>query len=187
MAVRTLKLTLAERQMVSILVAEPRDGKIDSARMVRHVREKLELRQSMRLLNRVNKQLKEYELPELGWEDLSDPSSLLEQVKELLSRATVAEEQRELETLLDMIRGIQQAGEQAGEYTLDDVYLTWLRDLIVDKDWLKPQKVRQDGHVEEVTPVAPSALLETFADVADIVSSALANEDKKADVSDPVN
>jgi len=174
MPVKKLQLTLAECQVIGLLVSEPRDGKVEAARMVRHVRGKLELRRTSRTLDRISKQLKELELPELNWDDLLDPSNLNERIGELLSESQTDDGRTELGSLLDNVQFVG----HAGEFTLDDTHLTWLRDLIVDKDWKKPQKVRQDGQSESVVPVVPSALLEAFANVADKVTDALASKEE---------
>src|SRR3972149_11210738 len=94
MPIKKLQLTLAERQGIELLVGEPRDGKVEAARMVRHIRVKLELRRTSRMLDRINKQLKELELQELNWDDLLDPSDLNERIGELLSESQADDDGR---------------------------------------------------------------------------------------------
>ena len=176
MPVRKLQLTLADRQIVMLLIGEPRDGKVDAARMVHHIQDKLELRRGVRSLDRINRHLKEFELPDLTWDDLIDSSDLVGRVGEMAAKAKVDDERREMAELHDRLEAIG----QAVEFTLDDAHLVWLRDLIADKDWRKPQKIRRDGQaeVEEIVPSVPAALLETFADVADKVTDALAGKEE---------
>jgi len=176
MPVRKLQLTLADRQIVMLLIGEPRDGKVDAARMVHHIQDKLDLRRGGRLLDRINRHLKEMELPALTWDDLIDPSDLVERLEEMAAKATVDDDRRELSEM----RGKVEAIGSATEFSLDDGHLAWLRDLIADKDWRKPQKIRRDGQAEaeEVVPGVPAALLEVFAEVADAVTDALMSKEE---------
>lgn len=81
MALKTIVLGLAERQIAQAVLADVPKVDIDTARMVRAVRERLDLRQATKAVEKMTEENKADGFAEPTWEDLLD----LEDQKEYTS------------------------------------------------------------------------------------------------------
>jgi len=170
MALKKIDLTVADRRIISNLIADPGKGDLDTARQVTEVRRRLSIQQANKLVDRLDGRLQELAMLPLSWDDLGDPSTRLAEVDSRTKEETVEKERASLgkfRRLLEKIAGTV-------EYTIDDAYLKWLRSLCVEKDWKIAKRQGRDGILQEVeVPVHPS-LLVAFVDFADKIGAAIA-------------
>ena len=72
MAIKTVKLGLAERHMIGELLQAQQRGDLDWARTVRTLRRDLALRDAAKTVKQLTEEAKEDKQPVPGWDDLSD-------------------------------------------------------------------------------------------------------------------
>ena len=168
-SLKKVNLTIADRQIIGNLIADPPKADLDTARQVAEVRRRLGIRQASKLVDKLNEGLRDLTMLPLSWDDLDDPTDRLADIDDKIEVEEVDKERDELEKFRKQLEKIAEV-----EYTIDDAYLKWLRSLCVEKDWKKAKRQERDGSVREVEVIAHPSLLVAFADLADKIEAAIA-------------
>jgi hypothetical protein len=171
MALKRITLTPADRQIVQLLIAKP-GGKagVDLARKVREVRRRFDVRQFEKQLDKLNERLAEWRIRFSTWDNLMDATELLAEIVAMSKEEEVEEEKTKLAKLLGRVKAFV----KPREYTIDEIYLAWLQELIQARDWSKARQMQQDGSSKEIETDVHSSHMEAIAEFADVVRDAVA-------------
>lgn len=169
MSLKKISLTVADRQIIGNLIADPSKADLDTARQIAEVRRRLGVRQASKLVDKLNEGLRDLVMLPLSWDDLGDPTDRLAEIDEKIEAERVEKERDELKKFRKQLEKIAEVG-----YTIDDAYLKWLRNLCVEKDWKKAKRQERDGRVSEVEVIVHPSLLVAFVDLADKIEAAIA-------------
>lgn len=188
MGYRTLFLTLGELRVADELLSNPPKADLATIRAYNVVRSSLQLRQSLRDLNKLNEKgldLGVFSIvptpqgPQpipLQWEDMLTPDEeVLLNVQERLDSKREQEDvpTEELGRLQEYIMFARDTlGER--ECALPEAALKTLNDLIGKKDWTKTLvRDRETGRVQEVQAMVSMAQMAIFESLADKANKAL--------------
>lgn len=174
MALKKISLTMADRRIISNLIADPGDADLTIARQVTEVRRRLEIKKANKIVDGANERFQEFSMFPLSWDDLGDPGDKLSEIDEKLEEE---EEEKERERLEKLKKQLGRVAEE-NEYTIDDAYLKWLRQLCLDKDWTKGKRQERDGSLTDIDILVHPSLLVAFADFADKLEAVLAAEEE---------
>ena len=107
-----------------------------------------------------------------------DPEFIIEDIQEILKAEEVDKEKHRLGKALARLKKVF----EAGEYTLDDSYLRWLRDLCEKKNWAKARHIdQQTGQSKEVDVAVHPGQLELFTDLDDKIAEALSQSEAESE------
>lgn len=169
MALKRMMLSLAERQIGVLLIANLTKSDVATARMVREVRSRLELKRAGKTIEKLTERSQEFGLLPLSWDDMLDPGEFLADLEGRIE-AEEAEQEREK---LEKFRGAIEKHVIEESYALDDSYLRFLQDLCEEKDWSKAKMRLPNGSMKEIeVPVSPAQLV-AFANFADKINAAI--------------
>ena len=185
MALQRVEITSAERNLLEYIFGTLPSVKADSARMVKAIRVAFETRSVNQRIDKYDAQARRLRLPPLSWGNLVDPDGHVEDLEELLTELKESfdgqeghptkEEQADAEKLGKLIRKFKGIAETR-TFTLDDLYLRWLRDLLNDKVDLSKRHTNQMGQVmESIVPPNPDQIA-VFSGLADKIGDAVAGK-----------
>jgi hypothetical protein len=191
-AYRTLSLTLGELRVADELLSNPKKADLVTVRTHGEIRSSLQLRQSVRDLNKLNEKGLDLgvfpivptpqgpqPLP-LQWDDMLDPDKeILARVQKQLDAKRAADDvpTEELASLEEYKLFVQNLL-AARECALPHNALKALNSLIGKKDWTKARvRDRETGRVVEVDALVSPAQMDIFVSLADKVNLALTAEE----------
>lgn len=162
---RTITVSLAERVLISKLLNTCTKGDVQTSRTIRALRQDLDLRTAVRVLDAMIARAQEEKIAPPNWEDLLDLASLPDD--DLLK----ARQQERVDVFFGVSADAAVVLKRFApkDYTVDETHLAWLRDQISGHDWAK--QVGTDG--KEMTIAVGSDLQEVNANVADAVARSL--------------
>ena len=187
MALVQITLTRAQQNLIEVVFNSLQSVKAEVAPMVKHIRKDLGTKDTRKNVDRFNAAAMKLGFAGLSWSDLVDNSDYqeflegqLDPIKKVAEKPEEKEKTdarlkqiKDLEKLIDKLHGFN--GEQ--EFSIDMIYLRWLRDLVNDPakvDLARRVFVSPDGQIQETT-VPPSAdMIEVFADLLERLGDAIA-------------
>lgn len=188
MTLKTIELGFAERQVVNGLLTGLDKVDLSTARTVRAVRERLELREAGNLIDKMVREAEEDGFPPPSWDDMLDPPAEkdlraeMEQEladiqglgegddkKVVLAEATQSRYERKIRRVKQM---------QKRTFTADDAYLRWLQEKLEKKDWEKAKRGMPDGSTQEIKVQVSVPQMVAIANLADALSDALAKTEE---------
>jgi hypothetical protein len=183
MALQSIELTSAERNLLEYIFGTLASTKADTARMVKAIRTAFETKSVNKRIDKYDIQARRMGLPPLSWGNLVDPNDYLEGLDDLLAELKdsfagqeghpTKEEQADVERLGKLMRKFEGIIETR-TFTLDSLYLRWLRDLLTDKvDLSKRHITNQMGQVtESIVPPNPDQIA-VFSGLTDKIDDAV--------------
>lgn len=170
---KVIRLRVGERRVLAAMLRQLEAGDLTTARNLRDVRRRCELRAVDRWIDKLDERIAEFGFGRLTWGALLEPGQLLDEMQGALAQKPEedAADRERLERLLDDAAQLDGA---AREFTLDEVYVAWVNGLCEQQDW-SAVTVREQGRAPHTIKTAPGEdLLVLFADLADRVAAAMA-------------
>jgi len=172
MTLKTIVLTAADRQIIQRIIARPGSkADIVTARHVREIRRRLDLRQFSKQNDKLTESLRELNLV-ISWDDLMDGEELFADLDELLREEEVDDEKVKLEKLRTKLKSFLDSVER----TIDDSFLRWLRERLQEQEWDKVQ-VMVGGKVQDMTLDIHPSQYEAVADLDDKLDDAIMGDE----------
>ena len=151
-------LTLASRSLITRILGQTRSVTMSTARTGREIRKRLDLRESEKLIN------------------------VMEKVHEKEFMAELIEHQKKVgeKTLLDTDIPPEQTNvswdelmaTDAKRFTIDDAYIVWLLDELKEKDWRKVYLHNPNGTVQMAEASVSVSQMEAIAELGDVLEKA---------------
>jgi len=197
MTIQSIELTSAERNLIEVIFGNLTKTKADTARMVKAVRTAFETRAINRRIEKFDGKARKAGIAPLSWDNLVDPADYLESLGEVvdeLNESLPSEDGKEnqareaaldrVEKLGKLVKRFEGIVEDTRTFTIDDLYLRWLRDLMINEVDLSKRVTMGPNGVfsESIVPVGQDQI-EVFAalveKVGDAVAAAPAGEKSK--------
>jgi hypothetical protein len=164
MALQKVTLGLAERRIISGVLNRQEEVDVRTARDMREIRNRLEIRKTDKLIDRMTEEAAEARVRIPDWDDLFDLAAWLAEVNEELAKD---EEER---TSIELKKHEKElAG--AVERTIDENYIQWLKKALEEVKWNRLRIQRGQGQFEDVTVTLPLGQVEAIASTADALDA----------------
>lgn len=189
MALKTISLTFAERNMVEFVFGSLTSVKQSDAGMVKSIRKTLDTKTVVKTLEKFNHKATEIGLAGLDWGDIIDSTDYAETLAEIMAEVqaaplkddkpeTAAARDKQLERLRRLAERLAKIDTNTFtsqvEYHLDDVYLKWLRDLFGEKfDLAKRTVPNGQGGTHQIDLPPSVDQIDVFAGLVDKVNAAI--------------
>jgi len=151
-------LTLASRSLITRILGQTRSVTMSTARVGREIRKRLDLRESEKLINAMEKIHEQAYMAELiEYKEKVDAKTILD--------TDVPPEQTN-------VSWDELMATDAKRFTIDDAYITWLLDEIVEKDWRKVYVHNPNGTVQMSEASVSVSQMEAIAELGDVLEKA---------------
>lgn len=151
-------LTLASRSLISRVLTQTKSVTTSTAKTGREIRSRLELRESGKAIDKLEKVHEHAFMAEL----------LVYQEKVKEETAT----ENDLPPTQANVSWDELMDTEAKRYTIDDVYINWLLDELEQKDWRKVYLHNPNGTVQMAETSVSVAQMEAIADLVDALEKA---------------
>jgi len=155
-----------ERRLLSALLNGLKSGDASTAKNIREIRRRLDLRLADHVIEGLNELTEEF-TQKISWESFADPDEVISEFQELLEKADPSDASK-LQKVLDALKEVL----VYKEFTMDEVYLNWLKTVANEKDWSKANVQQRDGSVTEQQIVPGYGILMIFADTLEALDNA---------------
>jgi hypothetical protein len=185
-SLQSIELTSAERNLIEVIFGMLSSTKADTARMAKAVRTALETKAINKRIEKFDGKAREVGIVQLSWDNLMDPADYLEALGEFIAeqkksllrddeegpaRAEKLARVERLDKLVKRFEGIV----ETRTFTIDDLYLKWLRDLMIEKvDLSKRIVMNPSGSFSEALVPVNQDQLEVFATLVDKICEVIA-------------
>ena len=186
MTLKTIQLTFAERNLLEFFFGTMSSVKPETALMVKSIRKAFDTKPVAKALDKFNSKSAAAGLAPLQWSDVIDTSDYAEMLAESTSEvkassspteapeAAAAREKR-IERLNKLAERLGKIDTAARDYTIDSMYLAWLRDEALGKyDLAKRVVPDRQGGTKQIDLPASVDQIEVFADLLEKVKAAAA-------------
>ena len=163
---KSIQLSIVERRLLSALLNGLKSGDAPTAKNIREIRRRLDLRLADHVIEGLNELTEEF-TQKISWESFADPDEVISEFQELLEKADPSDASK-LQKVLDALKEVL----VYKEFTMDEVYLNWLKTVANEKDWSKVNVQQRDGSVTEQQIVPSYGILMIFADTLEALDNA---------------
>jgi len=163
-----LELNLADRQLIGRLVTELESVNLATAHTIRAIRQALDLRQAQKAVNALGRDEVLEQLQTTCtrlYEEEKERDELSEQQLRWLERMLTVEAEP-LTTWDDL------GDTEKKQFTLDDAYIVWIKELLEKKDWASQRVPDQRGGFQVAPVLVAPSLAEAIANLSDALNEA---------------
>ncbi len=167
MAVKSITLSVSDRQILHAVLSRQEKVTVKSARMIRELALGFMTGPTSKMLDRINKEARDARVPLPSWEDLANLKMYLGRVNEELTDT-------DKDATLIALKDYEEILVEPVEASIDSLYLEWVKEKLELVDWANAQMTLPTGETKAVkVPVSVSQAI-AIAELADAIDRALA-------------
>ena len=168
MALKSITLTVSDRQILHGVLSRQTEVKVKSARMIRELAISFKTDASTKMLDRLNEEAKGAAVAAPSWDDLANIKRYLGETNEKLVDANPS-------ATPIVLKDYEEALADDLEITIDSLYLEWMKDQLANVEWSKAKMVMPTGEQKVVEIQVSVGQAIAIACAADAIDRAIAS------------